>query len=130
VQVVRHCLVDLLSRASLAPLERASAFVNRASEASTRVRFIDDAQGCFTTLEIDANDRAGLLLAICRTLFAASAQIVGSHIKAENGRARGRFELVELDERPFAAMRRQEIQLAILSAIDDLNQPSMVSAAG
>jgi [protein-PII] uridylyltransferase len=130
VSRVRHYLADLLSHSTSVPPERTSAFMNRASETSTRVRFIDDAQGCFTTLEVDANDRSGLLLAICRTLFAANVQIVGSHIKAESGRARGRFELVELDERPIAAGRRHDMQLAILSAIDQLNPTPMVAAAG
>ena len=130
VRRVAHYLVQLLTHAATALPARSSSIMRGASAASARVRFIDDADGCFTTLEVEANDRSGLLLAICQTLFAAHLQIVGSHIKTQQGRVRGRFELIELDDQPIEPDRRQEIQLAILSALDELSRPTAAFASG
>lgn len=118
VRRLEQGLLDRLRGADAESGLRTSAFLGRSPDTSTRVRFIEDSAGGFTTLEIEADDRSGLLLAICQSLFASELQIVGSRIKSEYGRARGRFELLELDERPIAAERRHGIQLAVLSAID------------
>jgi [protein-PII] uridylyltransferase len=123
-------LVELLGRSEVVLPERASTIVPSAPAASTRVRFVDDDAGRCTTLEVDTNDRSGLLLAICQTIFAARVQIVGSHIKAHGGCARGRFDLLELDERLIATDRRQELQMAVLSAIDELARPLAQSFVG
>jgi len=127
VNRLSQSLIDLLGRSEVVLPDRASAIIQSSRETSTRVRFMQDSVGQFTTLEVDTNDRSGLLLTICQTLFAAEIQIIGSHIKTIDGRARGRFELVELDERPIGADRRQELQMAILSAIDDLPRPEVLS---
>jgi UTP:GlnB (protein PII) uridylyltransferase len=130
VRRLEQCLIDLLQDAAIALPERSSAVIQAASESSTRIRFVaDPAQHC-TSLEIDTDDRPGLLLAICQTLFAASLQIIGSHAKTVDGRARGRFDVVELDERPMAEDRRQELQMLVLSAIDELGRPAVLSAGG
>lgn len=117
---LRRCLLDCLRGAETGPRVRTSAFIGRSPESSTRVQFIEDSAGRFTTLDIEADDRSGLLLAICQCLFAAEIQIVGSRIRSENGRAWGRFELLEFDERPIAVERRHGLQMAVLSAIDRL----------
>lgn len=130
VRRLEQCLVDLLEDAEIALPERASAIIQAASESSTRIRFIVDPAQHFTSLEIDTDDRPGLLLAICQTLFAADLQIIGSHVKTVDGRARGRFDVVELDERPLAGDRRQELQMLVLSAIDELGRAVILSAGG
>ncbi len=130
VRRVGYHLVELLSPADPVLPARPSAFLQRTQETSTQVRFIQNSLGRFTTLELDANDRPGLFLAICRAVFAARVQIVGSHFKAEQGRSRGRFDLVEVDESPIEAERRQDVQMAILSAIDELSRPAALSVAG
>jgi UTP:GlnB (protein PII) uridylyltransferase len=130
VRRVTHHLVELLSHSDPVLPARPSGFIARASETSTQVRFIQNSEGRFTTLELDANDRPGLFLAICRAVFATRIQITGSRFKAEQGRSRGRFELVELDDSPIGADRRQDVQVAILSAIDELSQPTAAFLAG
>jgi [protein-PII] uridylyltransferase len=125
-----RCLIELLGRSEVVLPERASEIIQSAPEASTRIRFVDDDRGRCTTLEVDTHDRSGLLLAICQTIFAARVQIVGSHIKTHGGRAQGRFDLLELDEQPIATDRRQELQMAVLSAIDALARPTAQSFVG
>lgn len=117
---LRQCMIECLRRNEVVPRARTSAFIGRSPDSSTRVQFIEDSAGSFATLEIEADDRSGLLLAVCQCLFAADLQIVGSRIKSENGRAWGRFEVLEFDERPIAVERRHGLQMAVLSAIDRL----------
>jgi [protein-PII] uridylyltransferase len=88
------------------------------SSSETIVRFIEDASGSFSTLEVETGDRSGLLLALSRALFNQRVQIVGSHVKTRGNRVFDRFSIVEFDGSPVSATRRLEIQVAVLSAID------------
>lgn len=83
----------------------------------TTVRFLEDAAGALTVLEIETDDRSGLLWAITRALYKQNVQIVGSKIRTENARVYDRFTLVELDGTPIRDERRFMIQVEILSAI-------------
>ncbi len=130
VRRVGHHLAYLISNSDPVLPARASVLMRRVPEMSTLVRFIEDPRGRFTILEIDADDRPGLFLAISRAVFSARVQIVGSHFRAERGRSRGRFELTELDESPPGTERRQDIQMAILKALDDLTRPMPRFVAG
>jgi [protein-PII] uridylyltransferase len=83
----------------------------------TVVRFLEDKHGVLSTLEVETDDRSGLLLALSQALFDQRVQIVESEVKTVGERVRDRFQIVELDGRPIGTARRLEIQVAILSAV-------------
>ena len=88
------------------------------SRSDTRVRFIEDQQGALATLEIETDNRAGLLLSLARTLYAQHVQIVHSEIRTIEGRCHDRFQIAELDGSPVGMARRLEIQVAVLTAAE------------
>lgn len=124
---LRDTLIGLLTNEQSAPVARTSAFIRMPSASSTNIRLLDDADGCFAVLEIETYDRSGLLLAICQALLSEDVQIVGSLIRSHEGRVHGRFDIVELDDGPIVPERRQVIQMAVLSAIDD--SPRIIAAS-
>jgi [protein-PII] uridylyltransferase len=83
----------------------------------TVVRFIESEAGALATLEVETDDRSGLLLALARALFEQRVQIVESEVKTLGSRVSDRFRIVELDGRPIGDARRLEIQVAVLSAV-------------
>jgi [protein-PII] uridylyltransferase len=84
----------------------------------TVVRFIEDREGSFATLEVETGDRSGLLLSLAQALFNQRVQIIGSQVKTNGSRVFDRFSIVELDGSPISAGRRLEIQVAVLTAVD------------
>jgi [protein-PII] uridylyltransferase len=84
----------------------------------TVVRFIEDREGSFATLEVETGDRSGLLLSLAQALFNQRVQIIGSQVKTNGSRVFDRFSIVELDGSPISASRRLEIQVAVLTAVD------------
>lgn len=88
------------------------------SSSETVVRFIENADGDFSTLEVETGDRSGLLLALSQALYKQRVQIIGSQVKTMGGRVYDRFHIVELNHLPIGPARRLEIQVAILSAVD------------
>ncbi|HYO97899.1 MAG TPA: hypothetical protein VER33_25510, partial [Polyangiaceae bacterium] len=94
----------------------------------TVVRFIENADGNFSTLEVETGDRSGLLLALSQALFQQGVQIIGSQVKTVGGRVYDRFHIVELDNSAIGAPRRLEIQVAILSALDPVMDQRRVTA--
>lgn len=86
----------------------------------TVVRFIEDREGAFATLEVETGDRSGLLLSLAQALFNQRVQIIGSQVKTNGSRVFDRFSIVELDGSPITASRRLEIQVAVLTAVDPI----------
>jgi [protein-PII] uridylyltransferase len=84
----------------------------------TVVRFIENADGNFSTLEVETGDRSGLLLALSQALFNQRVQIIGSQVKTVKGRVYDRFHIVEFDGSAIGTSRRLDIQVAVLSAVD------------
>jgi [protein-PII] uridylyltransferase len=84
----------------------------------TVVRFIEDREGAFATLEVETGDRSGLLLALAQALFNQRVQIIGSQVKTNGTRVFDRFSIVEFDGSPISTGRRLEIQVAVLTAVD------------
>lgn len=84
----------------------------------TVVRFLEDNDGSLTTLEVETDDRSGLLLALSRALYDQRVQIVASEVRTRGPRVLDRFTVVELNDSPIGAARRLEIQVAILTAIE------------
>ncbi|MEN9579531.1 MAG: hypothetical protein RJA70_2540 [Pseudomonadota bacterium] len=84
----------------------------------SRVRFIEDAHGALYTLEVETDDRSGLLLSLSRALTAQDVQIVRSEVKTVQRRVVDRFTITELDGSPVSDERRLAIQVAVLSAAE------------
>lgn len=85
--------------------------------AQTTVRFVENAEGDLATLEVETDDRSGLLLALAQALYAQKVQIVESQVHTKDQHVLDRFRIVELDGKPIGAARRLDIQVAVLSAL-------------
>ncbi len=90
----------------------------------TTVRFLEDANGHLNVLEVETNDRSGLLWAITRALFEQNVQIVASRVRTVEGRVHDSFTITELDGSAILPDRRLMIQVALLSAIQPQLTPS------
>lgn len=121
VEALRARLVDLLEgrRSSFPPLERLES---RDFVAETTVRFIEGEDGLLNVLEVETDDRSGLLFVLSRALFELNVLITSSQVRTSGKRVFDRFTLVELDGSPINAERRLEIQVAVLSAIEPMAQ--------
>lgn len=84
----------------------------------TRVRFIENGSGALCTLEVETDDRSGLLLSLSRALTSQHVQIVRSEVKTIQRRVVDRFTITELDGSPVGDERRLAIQVAVLSAAE------------
>jgi [protein-PII] uridylyltransferase len=91
----------------------------RSEVSETVVRFIEDRGGMLSTLEVETNDRRGLLLVLARSLYEQKVQIVSSSVRTENGRVKDRFEVTELDDSPIRPERRLLVQVAVLNAVQE-----------
>jgi UTP:GlnB (protein PII) uridylyltransferase len=107
-------MVDALVRGH-AKFELEASFPppRHAAGAETIVRFERN------VLTVEARDRPGLLLAVTKTLFRAGLQITGVKATSEQGLAKDRFEIAELDGKPLALDRQLELQIAILAALEE-----------
>lgn len=121
---VRSTLVELLSSNSPPGPEQRGLVRTTPGTAETSVRFIDGAAEPQLTLELETNDRTGLLLAVSAALFAEGVQIVGSHVATNGLRVHDQFSLVEADGSRIVGTRLQRIQLAVLAAVDRPNAAS------
>jgi [protein-PII] uridylyltransferase len=112
-------LTEILQNpASFAEVFRCSEQRARPSGCPTVVRFVEDATGTLGTLEIETEDRFGLLLALSRALYDQRATIESSEIRTRRERVLDVFSIAELDGSPISAERRLEIQVAVLAAIE------------
>ncbi len=126
VTAVRGTLLEVLGGREALRL-RAEAFAGSSpGTAQTHVRFIEHAAELRLTLELETNDRTGLLLAVSTSLFREGVQIIGSRIRTRGLRAVGRFDLVEVDGSRIVGTRLKRIQLAVLAAVDGRRHPSTV----
>lgn len=95
---------------------------NASSGATTTVdatvRFLADAAGGLSTLEVETTDRSGLLFSLASALFGQRVQIVESEVRTVDGRVFDRFRLVEFDGSAISSARRLEIQVAVLNAME------------
>ncbi|HSC86680.1 MAG TPA: hypothetical protein VLC09_05390 [Polyangiaceae bacterium] len=113
VQLVEEILAGRPERVpAVAPVPAAPA-----AGAGTTVRFIEDENGALTVLEVETDDRSGLLWTITRALYRQNVQIVGSKIRTEAHRVYDRFTIVELDGSLIRDERRLTIQVEVLSAV-------------
>lgn len=120
IEALRVHLVDLLSgRRAPTQLDTLGAadFVSE-----TTVRFMVGEDGLLNVLEVETDDRSGLLLVLSRALFELQVQITSSQVRTSGKRVFDRFTLLELDGSPIDDTRRLEIQVAVLSAIEPMTQ--------
>lgn len=101
----------------LQPLSRISSTPPPRVAAEANVRFVEDKDGQLSWLEVETDDRAGLLLTLSRVLFEQKVQIVSSHVRTEAGRVKDKFAITELNDDPISNDRRMQVQVAVLSAI-------------
>jgi [protein-PII] uridylyltransferase len=86
----------------------------------TRVRFIEDDDGALCTLEVETDDRSGLLFTLARALSNQKVSVERSEVSTVNSRVFDRFTLAEHDGSPISEGRRLHIQVAVISAIEAL----------
>jgi UTP:GlnB (protein PII) uridylyltransferase len=127
---LRDTLAGFMKRASSDLFPTLEHGYDTPSATGASLRFLEDVDGRFTTFEIETNDRSGLMLSVCQALFAEGIQIVGSRVKTIAGRVFARFEVAELTERPIELGRRHSIKLAILYAVDHLEQGAIAQMVG
>jgi [protein-PII] uridylyltransferase len=84
------------------------------------VRFIEDDDGALCTLEVETDDRSGLLFTLARALSNQNVSVERSEVNTVNSRVRDRFTLAEQDGSPISEGRRLHIQVAVISAIEAL----------
>lgn len=113
LEALRATLVDLLEGTLEAPEDATTA-----PGIATRVRFVEDDDGCLGTLEVETGDRSGLLLSLARALFQQRVQILQSSARTVDERVQDRFQIVELDGSPISPERRLQIQVAVISALE------------
>jgi UTP:GlnB (protein PII) uridylyltransferase len=86
----------------------------------TRVRFIEGEDGALCTLEVETDDRSGLLLTLARALSNQKVSVERSEVSTLASRVLDRFTLAEQDGSPISEARRLNIQVAVISAIESL----------
>jgi UTP:GlnB (protein PII) uridylyltransferase len=86
----------------------------------TRVRFIEGDDGALCTLEVETDDRSGLLLTLARALSSQRVSVERSEVRTVASRVLDRFTLAEQDGAPITEARRLHIQVAVITAIEAL----------
>jgi [protein-PII] uridylyltransferase len=86
----------------------------------TRVRFIEDEDGALCTLEVETDDRSGLLFTLARALSNQKVSVERSEVSTLAARVLDRFTLAEQDGSSITEARRLHIQVAVISAIESL----------
>jgi UTP:GlnB (protein PII) uridylyltransferase len=99
------------------PLPPESGLPRSGPTSETRVRFLESADGLFSTLEVETDDQSGLLQTLASALFASGVQINSSQVRTDGQRVFDRFHILELDGSPISPARRLQIQVAVLGAI-------------
>lgn len=124
VHRLRRAFANLLAHPSYDLLPAAASTSQYPAPAGTVVRFVDNGAGDLVTLEVETDDRNGLLLGLCQALFMEQVQIVGSRIRVRDGRTSGQFEIVGSSTEAISHRRRDAIKAAVLAAIDQLSGDS------
>lgn len=116
IEHLRTVLVDMLEGGTQGMVRPPPRALEKPVE--TMVRFLESEDGTFSTLEVETDDRSGLLQSLASALFAARVQINSSQVRTNGHRVYDRFKIVEVDGTPISSERRLEIQVAVLGAID------------
>ena len=115
---VRSTLRDLLSNGDLRQRLRQALPGTSPNVSDTRVRFRDLRGVPWLTLELESDDRPGLLAVVAAALATEGVQIVDSRIRTYGLRVHDYFNVIESDGSRIRGTRLQRIELAVLTAID------------
>ena len=117
-EMVRRTLIELLA-GKINPKELKAA-ASAPATGDTLVRFLEDERGYLSVLEVETDDRAGLLMTLTQSLFENQVQITGSEVHTQGLRVLDRFTIEEFDGTAISDLRRLQIQIAVMSAIEPL----------
>jgi [protein-PII] uridylyltransferase len=123
IELVQATLIELLRGERSLETPRGLARPT-ATHAVTLVRFLEGDDGALSTLEVETDDRSGLLLALSRALYEQRVQIVESKVRTLDDHVIDRFRIVELDGSAIGPARRLEIQVAVIAALEPAGEPS------
>lgn len=114
------------------PLSLLAADLGASPPKETVVRFMEDRDGTLSNLEVETDDRSGLLMVLSHTLFEQRVQIESSEVRTTGHRVFDRFRILELDGSPIGPERRLRIQVAILSAVESkfLRKSTSITSVG
>jgi [protein-PII] uridylyltransferase len=121
IQRVEQTLSNMLAE-QLLPATRPPTVppLKAGSTVQANVRFVEDKEGQLSWLEVETDDRGGLLLTLSRALYEQKVQIVSSHVRTNAGRVSDKFAITELNDTPINNDRRRQIQVAVLSAVQKI----------
>ncbi|HOB32341.1 MAG TPA: [protein-PII] uridylyltransferase, partial [Verrucomicrobiota bacterium] len=87
----------------------------------TQIRFDNESSESRTLIEIETEDRVGLLYAICQTLAVLDLDISSAKILTEKGAAIDSFYVRERDGRQVTGERQKQIERRLRQAIASLD---------
>lgn len=115
---VRATLRELLSNGIARQRLTTALPATSPGTSETSVRFRDLRGVPWLTLELESNDRPGLLAVVTAALTAAGVTIVASRIRTHGLRVHDYFDIIGADGRHPTGTGMQRIQLAVLTAVD------------
>lgn len=118
IVAVRATLRELLRRGEArkrVPTQLAASAMGN-SETNLRFRCLRGARSL--TLELESDDRPGLLAVVSAALAAEGVQILDSRIRTHGQRVHDYFDIVESDGTRPSGVRLQRIELAVLTALE------------
>ncbi len=118
---LRSTLLELVSSGNASGRLRQALSGTSPGTSETSVRFRENYGVPWLTLELESNDRPGLLAVVTAALAADGLQIVDSRIRTHGLRVHDYFDILELDGTCPTGTRLQRLQLTVLTAIDGPN---------
>jgi UTP:GlnB (protein PII) uridylyltransferase len=115
---LRGALNDMSSSGSVSTrLQQALPGVSPGTS-ETRVQFKQSRGTRWTTLELQSNDRPGLLAVVSSALALEGVQILDSRIRTHGLRVHDYFDVVDADGSRLTGTRLHRLQLAVIAAVD------------
>lgn len=121
LSALRATLRDLLSSGNIRKHLESAPSGTSPGASETRVQFRYVRGSPWMTLELQSNDRPGLLAVVTAALTAEGVKIIDSRIRTHGLRVHDYFDILESDGSKPSGTRLQRIQLAVLIAVDGPN---------
>lgn len=113
--------IDLAALISQQQLGRRRYEPYEGEQIQTRIEFFNDASESATVIEVETEDRLGLLYAVSQALSAAGLNISAARICTEKGAAIDSFYVTEVDGHKITSTpRKEQIERALRGAISGL----------
>jgi hypothetical protein len=84
----------------------------------TTVRFVEPTDPATLTLEVETEERVGVLLTLTRALYHEGLEVIGSRMKIQGRRLVGCFQLAEPDGAAIVNDKRLAVQVAVFKVLD------------